>query len=133
MKFAISQLAILAMAKTTFGQECSLCPDGVTFTDQLITGSELTCGEAETLTATRPSSDCPLFEDSQSSCCGGGGSGGGGDSGGGDGGGSDGGGNSGGGDGGGDSGDGDDSGAGRTMDVGFIVATGLALLSFLSF
>eukprot|EP00980_Cylindrotheca_fusiformis_P030067 scaffold24303_cov137-Cylindrotheca_fusiformis.AAC.1 len=49
MKLVISQFAILAMAKTTFGQSCSVCPNGVTLPDHVISGTTVTCKDAETL------------------------------------------------------------------------------------
>eukprot|EP00980_Cylindrotheca_fusiformis_P013071 scaffold3273_cov148-Cylindrotheca_fusiformis.AAC.6 len=46
MKFVISPFAILAMAETTFGQDCSICPNGITFPEQVVSGQ--TCEAVQT-------------------------------------------------------------------------------------
>eukprot|EP00980_Cylindrotheca_fusiformis_P009643 scaffold2134_cov93-Cylindrotheca_fusiformis.AAC.5 len=49
MKLVISQFAILAMAKSALGQNCVVCPKGVTSPDEII--GEVTCGQTEIILA----------------------------------------------------------------------------------
>eukprot|EP00980_Cylindrotheca_fusiformis_P013073 scaffold3273_cov148-Cylindrotheca_fusiformis.AAC.8 len=48
MKFVVSQFAILAMSKTTFGQICNICPNGITSPEQVGSGTTQTCEELQT-------------------------------------------------------------------------------------
>eukprot|EP00980_Cylindrotheca_fusiformis_P029394 scaffold23464_cov126-Cylindrotheca_fusiformis.AAC.12 len=72
MKIVISQFAILAMAKTVFGQcSCSLCPDGITFPDKVVDGASVTCKEAEQglIQIGTPPRDCIIHRIGYAPCC----------------------------------------------------------------
>eukprot|EP00980_Cylindrotheca_fusiformis_P013077 scaffold3273_cov148-Cylindrotheca_fusiformis.AAC.12 len=66
MKFVVSQFAILAMAKISFGQICNICPNGITSPEQV--GSD--CEELQTKYQNETAGSCSgLKAGFASHCC----------------------------------------------------------------